>query len=115
MDVFELRNQVIDQYGSYIKSFFDIRDDRISTFVSERFADGHLWPDPLIQLNPCFKPGEPLDQLIAEGLLHPETLNIFRVKDKEGSIGDPFRLHRHQVEAIRAYFDKRDPEFTDVS
>jgi len=52
MDVFQLRERVIHDYGRYVRSFLSIRDPRIAARVHEALANGHLWPDPLIQLNP---------------------------------------------------------------
>ncbi|MGK4008494.1 DEAD/DEAH box helicase [Sorangium sp. So ce1036] len=102
MDVFELSKQVVSDYGSYISSFLTIRDDRIRAYVDHQLADGFLWPQPLIQLNPAFEPGEPLRKLVDDGVLHPECLKIFAVKDGSGRGGTPIRLHRHQVEGIHA-------------
>ena len=102
MDVFNLRNQVTGDYGRYVQSFLTVRDDRIRTKVNDALESGQLWPDPLIQLNPSFESGETLDELISGGELHPECMNIFRVKGDDGSAGPAFRLHRHQVEGVRA-------------
>jgi hypothetical protein len=33
-----------------------------------------LWPDPLIQLNPTFKPGKTVDELVTAGVLNPGLL-----------------------------------------
>lgn len=102
MDVFQLRDKVIGDYASYVSSFVEISDPRIRALVDEEVGGGYLWPDPLVQVNPSFEPGEPLPELVESGVLHPECLKIFASKDEEGNLGDPFRLHRHQVEAIQA-------------
>ncbi len=102
MDVFNLRNQVINDYGKYVRSFVTIRDEGIDRLVGAELDRGFLWPDPLIQLNPSFEPGEPFQELIGNGELHPECINIFRDKGEDGSVGEPYRLHRHQVDGIRA-------------
>ena len=102
MDVFGLRNDVIGDYGTYVQSFLNIKDERIQRLVQEEMEGGFLWPDPLIQLNPSFEAGETLQALIEAGDLHPECINIFREKREDGSVGAPFRLHRHQVEGLRA-------------
>lgn len=47
---------------------------------------GLLWLDPLIELNPSFEPGESIDDLVEEGVLHSECARIFRV-DKAGTQG----------------------------
>lgn len=102
MDVFEFRDQIIHEYENYVRSFLTIKDQRIDRLVSDEMNSGLLWPDPLIQLNPSFERGESLRKLIDDGELHPECLNIFRAKGSDGTIGEPFRLHRHQVDGVRA-------------
>lgn len=102
MDVFGLRNRVIGDYASYIRSFFTIRDERIKEKVDAALAEGHLWPDPLLQLSPAFEPGETIEELITNGELHPEARKIFAIKREDGSVRSTLRLHRHQVEGIRA-------------
>lgn len=102
MDVFELRKQVVDDYARYVRSFVAIRDERIDNLVKEKLDGGFLWPEPLIQLNPAFEPGERMQDLVSSGLLHRECLKIFASKSEEGTIGAPIRLHQHQVAGIRA-------------
>ncbi len=102
MDVFELRNRVIREYGSYVRSFITIRDERIEELVDRELEGGYLWPNPLTQLNPNFEPGAHLQALLEQGLLHPECLKIFRKKPTPTADEGPLRLHRHQVEGIRA-------------
>jgi ATP-dependent helicase YprA (DUF1998 family) len=101
MEVFELRDRLIDDYASYISSFIQIRDERIYNYVNQIMAEGLLWPDPLIQLNPSFMPGCWIDQLIDEGILHEEARRIFRIKSEKGGEGDRLRLYKHQEEAVR--------------
>jgi len=102
VDVFELRDRLIDDFSSYVNSFITIRDARIQERVGEAFERGALWPEPLVQLNPSFEPGEWIRELVADGTLHEECERIFRFgKSKDGS-GADLRLHRHQADAIRA-------------
>jgi primosomal protein N' len=50
---------------------------------------------------PTFASGGSIDDLVAEGLLHPECSKIFRPKRNEADTGSrPITLHRHQREAI---------------
>lgn len=101
MDIFAFRRQVIEDYAAYTRSFIQTRDRRLSAFVDEKLRAGVLWPEPLIQLNPSFEPGATVDDLVAEGILHPECSNVFRIKPDPHSAGRPLHLHRHQSEAIR--------------
>lgn len=102
MDVFNFRDQVVDEYADYIRSFVTIHDDRIRDKVVEELNTGLLWPEPLIQLNPAFQPGPLLAQLISEGALHPQTSKIFRRKPTPAEDYGPLRFHTHQVQAIDA-------------
>jgi len=101
MDVFQLRDKVISDYREYISSFINIRDKRIAAHVNESLTSGALWPDPLIQINPSYEPGEYIDELVAEGTLHPECSRIFARKPEQDSPPEKLRLHRHQADAIR--------------
>ncbi len=102
MNIFDFRNQLIDDYASYITSFIQIRDPQINTYVRQKLEEGVLWPESLIQFNPLFAPGASIDELVAQGVLHPGCARIFR-KDKsaQDEQGRPLRLHQHQAEAIR--------------
>ena len=40
MDVFALRNKVVDDYRRYIESFVRIRDEHIEKFVRDKFSSG---------------------------------------------------------------------------
>lgn len=95
MDVFALRDRVVQDYRSYIESFVRIRDERIEKFVRDEFESGVLWPDPILQLNPAYESGPTLDELVTKGTLRPTTANFFRKYD-----GSPLRLYRHQEQAI---------------
>ena len=79
MDVFDLRNRLVSDYRDYTRSFFRIRDPRIKGFVDDVLDAEGFWPEPLLQLNPTFRPGGPIDDLVAEGVLHEECSRIFRV------------------------------------
>src|SRR6266705_4624200 len=100
MNIFEFRDRLIGDYASYIESFIQIRDPHIHDFVERQLQKGMLWPDPLIQLNPLFAPGETIDELVARGTLHQECARIFRKDKTESDQGRPLRLHKHQSQAI---------------
>jgi ATP-dependent helicase YprA (DUF1998 family) len=101
LDVFELRNRLIKDYESYVSSFIRIRDERIEEQVRQGLDEGLLWPDPLIQLNPSFKAGETVDELVEDGVLHGECARVFRAGKGADNPGVTLRLHRHQSEAVR--------------
>ncbi len=102
MDVFDLRNRLVDDYARYTRSFIKIADPRIDAKVASALEDGALWPDPLLQLNPMFQPGGTIDDLVNEGTLHRECTKIFRVEKTDADLhGKQLLLHAHQTEAIR--------------
>lgn len=97
MNVFELRQRLIDDYAAYTRSFFQIADSRLRDHVERALDEGLLWPELLIQVNPSFEPGEAIDELVAQDILHPECSRIFEMKPA----GRKLRLHRHQADAVR--------------
>src|SRR5262245_16526183 len=101
MDVFELRNRLVEDYARYTRSFIKINDERIREKVDRALNDGALWPEPLLQLNPTFLSGGTIDDLVSEGVLHSECSKIFRIdKSDTDHTGKPLILHMHQREAI---------------
>ncbi len=97
MDAFGLHSRVLEDYHDYMRSFINIRDARIGETVREQVAGGKFWPAPLLQLNPAYEPAVDVGTLVRRGLLHPAAEQIFRGRD-----GQPFRLYRHQAQAIEA-------------
>ncbi len=95
MDIFELRDAVVGDYKEYVQGFLNIDDPKIDAFVRGAVEDGLLSPDPIVQLNPSYKPGEKIETLVAEGILHPDCAKIFQFD------GAPMRFYKHQTDAIR--------------
>ena len=115
MNVFELRNQLIHDYEECVRSFVTIKDERIEQKVEEELDAGLLWPEPLLQLNPAFEPGESIDELVDAGLLHAECARIFRKgkgESEDDAAGDALRLFVHQCEAIKAVLQSHDVVLT---
>ncbi|WP_342372514.1 DEAD/DEAH box helicase [Propioniciclava soli] len=101
MDVFSVRDKVIDDYRSFTTASIDIKDARLKEHYQRELDGDRQWPEPWISLNPAFETGGRIDDLVREGLLHPECDRIFRVKQHVDDLGSaPFTLHRHQREAI---------------
>jgi hypothetical protein len=95
LDIFHLRDEVINDYRQYIESFLKIRDDKVKTFVHQELERGELWPDPLVQLNPSYRDGADLPSLVAEGLLHPACDRYFP------DYVSKYRFRLHQEQAFR--------------
>lgn len=102
LEVFELYKELIGDYSTYIQSFIQIRDNNIRDRVQKALQGGHLWPEPLIQLNPSFESGGAVDELVGRGVLKEECSRIFRIDKSTHSDGHPMQLHKHQAEAIEA-------------
>jgi ATP-dependent helicase YprA (DUF1998 family) len=109
MDVFKLHQSLMGDYSSYIHSFINIRDRRMSDFIKDSLERGMLWPEPLIQLSPSFELAENIDELVGDGVLHKACQDIFRKDKDNNSPGKEIRLYRHQREAIAAA--KRDQNY----
>ncbi|MEV4810081.1 DEAD/DEAH box helicase [Micromonospora avicenniae] len=101
MDVFDVRDRLIGDYREFTSSFVEPRDPEIRKHVERLAASGYQWPAPYLSLNPNFASGGTVDALVAEGLLHPDSERIFRIKEHRGDPGSqPLRLHQHQRDAI---------------
>ncbi len=95
--IFDLHERALSDYHDFVRSFILIADERGREFVERALAEeGHLWPEPLVQLSPAYALGATVDDLAREGRITAETADVFRLPD-----GRPFRLYRHQEEAIR--------------
>ena len=46
MDVFQLRQQVVEEYGAFVRSFLTIRDPKIEKLVEGELADGRTPRSP---------------------------------------------------------------------
>ena len=101
MEVFDFRYQLVNDYKDYVESFIQIRDPRIRDYVDQSLKEGILWPEALIQLNPSFQPGEWVDELVSQGVLHKECSRVFRKKSDPKDKGKKLRLHLHQAQAIK--------------
>jgi len=97
LDIFQFRNQVIGDYRQYIESFLKIRDSKVKAFVDQELDKGQLWTDPLVQLNPKYRTGATVSELVKENILHPDCEKYFRTKE-----GIPFTFHYHQKQAFEA-------------
>jgi len=89
MDVFALRNRLVEDYQAFARSFTTIRAHDLRQAIDAAYASNRYWPDPLIQINPHYKLGRATGQLATNGELLPETAQRF-----------PIELYQHQEKAI---------------
>ena len=101
MDVFQLDDWLIERYEAFSRSFVRIRSDEIRGKVDAGYAERRFWPAPLLQINPHYKDGGALAELVGESGLHPAVPDIF--VDAGAGPTEPDRslkLRRHQAQAI---------------
>ncbi|MGK7898542.1 MAG: DEAD/DEAH box helicase, partial [Xenococcus sp. (in: cyanobacteria)] len=91
LDIFKLRDEVIGDYRNYIESFLEIKDPKIEQFIKQELDNGHLWRDPLIQINPAYKRSADIDTLVKDGILDSQCKQYFPA----------FHFYYHQEQAFR--------------
>jgi len=100
LNVFEFRKHLVSEYSAFTRSFTRIKADDIRVFVDAEYESQKYWPEPLVQINPNFKTGGTVEQLVGAGQLHARCAEIFRFGKSDSSAGVSLPLHTHQVEAI---------------
>ncbi|TVQ86993.1 MAG: DEAD/DEAH box helicase [Chromatiaceae bacterium] len=98
-NVFSFRDQLIEQYRTFSRSFTRIAAADILREVERQYAEGRYWPDPLIQINPNYQRKATVQQLVAAGDLHEACAEIFTAGKAEGR-PQPLTLYTHQIEAL---------------
>ncbi|MEN6382850.1 MAG: DEAD/DEAH box helicase, partial [Rectinema sp.] len=99
LDVFQFRNEIIDEYEKFSRSFTKIAADDARKFVESEYRKNRYWPEPLIQLNPNYRLSDTVQTLAENGILHPECGRIFLLGKSENR-PRPLTLFVHQREAI---------------
>ena len=94
MKAFELDHHIVESYGGFSRSFSTIRAYDLSEAITQKYEEGHFWPDALLSLNPYYEAGPTADSLVNSGDLCPETAQVFR------SEAGPIEFYRHQSQAI---------------
>ena len=94
MKAFEFDSHLTDRYASFFRSFTSIRSEDLSAAIEAEYSAGRFWPDSLISLNPRYKAGASIDDLVATGDLDEATGKIFRFSPS------PLILHRHQAQSV---------------
>jgi superfamily II DNA/RNA helicase len=96
--VFELRQEIVDDYRGFSSSFSKIKAEDIRRTVDAAYEEGRYWPDALIQINPHYKIECSVQKCVDEGSLHPDCAKIFRSDD--GGVPKSLNLYTHQAQAI---------------
>ncbi len=98
-NVFHFRDQLIDEYSLFSRSFTRVGADDIREAVDYQYDVGRYWPEPLIQINPNYKRKGTVQNLAQEGVLHESCAEIFQTGKTEGN-PQPLHLYAHQMEAL---------------
>ncbi len=97
LDVFSLRDTVVTEYERFATSFTRIHAADIQAQIDAIYAGARYWPEPLLQINPNYKPGKTVEALVAARSLHAGCADIFRASRRPlGDLtarGDTLRLH----------------------
>ncbi|MES2434126.1 MAG: DEAD/DEAH box helicase [Pseudomonadota bacterium] len=94
MQAFDLDASLVESYASFSRSFSKVRAPDLKAAIDAQYADGHFWPDALLSINPHFEHSKTTTQLVADGMIAPETAQVFRMN------GQAIQFHAHQTEAI---------------
>src|SRR5438445_6734315 len=94
LDVFSLRDSVVEEYKRFATSFTTIYAQDIRDQVEAIYAEQRYWPEPLIQINPSYKRTTDVSALVKSGVLDPGCAEVFQVD------GQPLSLYKHQEQAI---------------
>ncbi|MBF0153997.1 MAG: DEAD/DEAH box helicase [Magnetococcales bacterium] len=94
LDIFSLRDFVVDEYRQFATSFTTIHASDIKDQVEKIYAENRYWPEPLIQINPNYKRASDISTLVESGVLNPVCREIFQTDNK------PLTLYKHQEQAI---------------
>ena len=100
MTIFDLDRQVVREYERFARSFTTIQAPDLKANISKAYASGRFWPEPMVQINPRFKGGGRVSDLVASGDLAPGLERIFRGGDgRQGNADGSLQLHKHQLDA----------------
>ena len=96
--VFQFRNELIREYSLFSRSFTRIFAEDIKLEVERAYSAGRYWPEPLIQINPNYKKGSSVAELVKESTLHPGCEVLFKAQAPDGL--QSIRLFTHQMQAV---------------
>ncbi|MEX1214724.1 DEAD/DEAH box helicase [Saccharospirillum sp.] len=98
-NVFDFRNQLVEEYSTFSRSFTRISAQDILNEVERQYDAGRYWPEPLIQINPNYQRKGTVQQLVQQGFLQSACADIFQTGKTENNPQD-LHLYAHQMEAL---------------
>jgi hypothetical protein len=69
MDVFALDRSVVGDYSAFARSFTSVKSEDLRRSIEDTYKTGRFWPEPLLQLNPHYKAGGSVLDLVRDGTL----------------------------------------------
>jgi hypothetical protein len=69
MDVFALDRSVVGDYSAFARSFTNVKSEGLRRSIDDTYKTGRFWPEPLLQLNPHYKAGGSVLDLVRDGTL----------------------------------------------
>lgn len=78
MDIFDLAGSLVEQYEGFSRSFANIRAEDIKAQIDAEYNSKRFWPEPVLQINPEYKSGATVADLVARGRIHPGCAEVFR-------------------------------------
>jgi superfamily II DNA/RNA helicase len=94
LDVFSLRDSVVEEYKRFATSFTTIYAPDIRDQIDAIYAEQRYWPEPLIQINPSYKRTVDVGALVKDRVLDPGCAELFQAD------GRSLSLYKHQEQAI---------------
>ncbi|MFE6502491.1 DEAD/DEAH box helicase [Kitasatospora sp. NPDC057738] len=103
MDVFEVHRKLIKDYDEFTRALVQISDPGIRQHLEDEREAKARWPEPWVSLNPNFRQGGTVAQLVEDKELEPPCGLYFRDKKRESDENArSLTLHQHQRQALDA-------------
>ena len=93
MRAFSFDHHVVSKYRDFSRSFTRPKASDLQSEVDEAYEAGTFWPEPLLSINPSYERGATAADLAADGLILPETADVFRL----GETAVTFHVHQEQA------------------
>lgn len=115
MNPFEALEDIRTAYRKYIASFQRFKNPTIRDWVDEKLEEGTLISKgPYLELNRRYLHGDPFDQLVKEGLIHPDSQRCFTTgpdHDKDYVVeSDRKKRERLDVMGYRVFVHRHDDD-----
>lgn len=102
IDIFKFRDDIISHYQAFSQGFTQISAADIYDYVKKQFEYyKRFCPDPLIQITPNYQTHGSINELVEQGILHPDCAKIFQFNGKS------LTLFEHQYQAIKLAQQKK--------